>query len=555
MPLAELKQVQRYIINVYHGPTDRGEDAVKIEVTGYNKRTIANIRITHHREHDLTFDAGGYRSAVMSESLIEQEGTPFTSPLFKEANQFISKLTAAERDELYKLYARAEMLFNDESYYEEDELNGRTVFQTLGHIVQGIYKIIKLEDLEAYIRGNKSLVIPPELSNSYETEDKVTELYKKRTFKLDEYITLLAVALGYRFVLPIWGKTVVLAERIMGKGNKEVEAFKLLRGTELRKSYIFERLEEYFQANLSDLPVVMSSVMDFVEYDSIPLRIIGIVSVRKLAVVSLSYENEREDHLMRVIFNYGKNKAEPQNEFEGIPIIDKRERGAKQDDNASVWTMFKMKSSISMGVLEVNEQYINKYIKAATRIEPDIDPERVELCVSTAIAIKDFRTSDYQKGLIAWVMSIVQPGNMVWNFDRHHLQIAAGIATAVVWHWDLPEVAILLTAGLIPADPDEFRSTESKRRISDENAQMLESISPYTLSEDSRRDIGHLTNAGIRGIENMVIHFNKEEWKPNCPKELAALINRADLSDRFDAPPNLRDQLAKLLIKISEPRG
>lgn len=518
---------------------------MQFEVSKFNKRSFSAVTITHGDEPELVFNTVGYRSTRSAASIVADDENKVD--LFTEVNDFINKLTKVEQNTLYEIYARVESMFQDLMLQPGDKDSG-LLEKLLRKEVENIYEIVKFEDLRDYVVCNSRLKLPPELFDDYRTTDKITPLYKEKTYLLREYTDLLAMTLGLRFMIPIWGPYLPIVQEEVGKHMKEYEAYRLLSTSRLFKCPAFDRLEVYIRANLENEEEKIAPRFAFLSTEEIPTYLIAISAVRKLSIAPLSVEEQRQHHLMRIVFNYAMNRHDQLPQQLGMSIIKKSSGETGVDDNSSVWCMHKMKENISRGDLEIIQTYLSDYQANAKYIVPEIQPERVELCVKQCLSLQ-IHPRVSQKYLAAWTLSPVVVGSVVEIYDHHNLMVLMGTAQAVLWAWGFEELAILLTATPIELEEDEFRTSEGRYKISQNALAELDAIYPYKLRESRFIPGGSSTNAGVRGIDLMVSDFN-QEWKPNCNLELAKSFERCDVTRRINPSPNIRNQIADLLIRL-----
>lgn len=538
---------------------------MELRIASYTKRSFSMVSV-HHGDHpELVFNAGGYSNA--KPGAVKQDDTAELGErveLFEEINEFISKLSKADQDKLYQCYVRIDQAFGlVGSLGEGRKGGGNELNELLSEAMKDIYDIVEFEDLRDYILTNRKIKLPPELSDEYETTDKITPLYIQRTYRKGEYIDLLANALGMRLMVPVWGSYMPISGKEDRIAMKEYSAFKLLErskifyqptyaelGPNKRRMPVFERLETYIRANLSEGEYELEVAFKHLSSERVPEYLTALALCRKISVAPLSVETEKQ-HLMKIVYNYccGNNTRLPA--AFGGRIKPKTDSEAPSDDNGSVLCIYKMKEQVSAGDLVMVQMYIMRYLKSAEAIDQDIDLEMVENCVSQSRMLGEFDPIDSQIALCLWVMSTVVPGCMIEMLDRETLLTAMGTAQAILWHWDLPQLAILLTAALIPLEEDEVVAGIPRTPISNANMDMLNAIYPYSMPESKRNEYMS-NNPGVRGIEDMATQFFKNEWTPQCNKKLAASYYRSDKTRRIEVSPDIRDQIATLLIRLNE---
>ena len=526
---------------------------MKIDVAVYGKLVFQSISVTHDGEPELIFDGGGYRTTRMVQMSGRNYDEGIDSGLFVEVNEFIQRLDESKQLRLYECYIRAESILQSFENIGSDSIStsALNLEESLKEIIKDIYDIVLFDDLLDYVKGNTALKIPIELSDEYQTDDKITSAYIDKTYTLSEYIDLMAAVLGLRFMIPIWGPYLKLADNLNGKAMKEYHTFDLMRTSKLYNSRAFERMGIYIRANISSTDRTMASILHFLSSEEIPTYAIAITVVRKLSIAPISADTDKH-HLMRILFSYATNKIKSLDRTLEPGLDDKVNRGIFVDDNSSVFCLFKMKEQISTGEKVYIQTYIERYSVAAKAIAEDIPDELVETCVKNTLAIKDWGPSEVQKTLVSWVLSPVVTGSTIPLLNYRTLMIAMGISQAVLLHWGLVEIALVLTAKPAPKDPNEFKAIGGKKGLSEETLDKLSEIYPYELFLDKKVAGGWSGNVGVRGIELFHEQIAKEDWIPQVPKRILNLHPEAKYAGVIEPSPELREQLAELLFNLHD---
>lgn len=527
---------------------------MELSILSYTKKSFSMVQVSHAGEAELIFNAGGYANTKPG-ALVADDTAEFGQrvELFAEVNEFISRMSKQQQDDLYECYARLESVYSTFSNADGSGLTAKYTIvdldDSLADIIADIFKVVKLADVRDYIVGNRRIKLPAELSDEYVTNDKITPLYMERTYRKSEYIDLTAVALALRFIIPVWGNYLPISKVETNSDMKEYNGYKLLDKSELYTCAALKRLEVYIRANLVEAEYELNTVFKFLSSEEVPVYLMALALIRKLSIAPLSAENDK-DHLMKIVYNYvcGNNNRMP-NSFGGN-IKPKTDNEGLSDDNGSVWCIYKMKEQISTGDLMIMQVYITDYLTAGKHIEPELSNTRLEQCVKMTGNLADFDPTPAQLALCIQVMSTVIAGCVVEMFDRKTLMIAMGISQAVLWEWNFPQLAILLTGKIIPMEEDEIPQVLARHKISQTNREKLEAIYPYKLPETKRSDNVMSTNPGIRGVEEIASELFISTWKPRCPKPLAHSYQRCDISGEVIVSADIRDQVAELLIKL-----
>lgn len=555
---------------------------MELVITGYTKSSFSLVSVRHNNEEELVFNAKGYSNAkpgAMKED--ETSATGQRVSLFDEINEFISRLPKADQEKIYQSYQRIDSTFSEFGKTTsanvagvEQISNSRMLSDLLADAIKEIYDIVLFEDLREYVITNRKLKIPPDLMDSYTTSDKVTPRYMQRTYLRDEYIDLVSVALGLRLMIPVWGSFLPISGKEDRISMKELNAYHLLAKSKIYRATgvisptsrwfgerltedetnltVFSRLETYLAANLKEEEYELAVSFKHLSSEEVPEYLMAQGLVRKAAVAPLSVEYG-EQHMMKIIFNYCCSNNNRKPTVFGGNIKQKVDVETALDDNSSVLCVYKMKEQVSAGDLMICQKYVMRYLNAARTIEPNLSDERIEACVKSAMSIDRFIPTESQTTLCVWIMSTVIAGCVVEIYDRKEpLLVSMAIAQAVLWEWDLPQLAILLTARKIPLGEGEQLSFVPRTPVSDPNQALLGVVNPYEYTDNRGSDITMSPNTAIRGIERVSQEFFKSEWEPRCCKELAASYYRSDKTRRVEVSPDFRDQVAQLLIKLSE---
>jgi len=522
-----------------------------LRIATYTVRSFSIVEARHANEVELVFNTAGYTSTKPGAIKRDDDSELGTKiELFEEINALIASLPQESQDALYEEYARLDSVFTGFHVIGATGISAmKQLKEDLSNIIKAIYDIVPFSAFRDYIVNSPNIRLPIELADTYITTDKVTPLYKERTYLRPEYIDLNAYALGLRLMIPIWGGYLPIAETEHGK-MKEYDAFKLLYGSALMDTPVFDRLERYLAANLDASKYELSVVSKFLSADEVPGFLASFALIRKVSVAPLSAVSDK-DHLMKIIYNYvigDKNRIPP---AFASNIRDKKPEDSSSEGNESVWGIFKMKAKISTGDLCIIEEYIEKYSRAAKKIAPTLSDERIEMCVQNALSLHNFDPSYGQEWLVMQVCSTIIVGTAIELMDRTPGLIAAGIVQAVLWEWDLPQLAILTTARVAKLKEGEIIQPMRRLPIAPALLEQFEVIYPYRTPEPKRGDPIQSTNTGVIDVEKHAAHFYRHDWVPQCPVELAKSYYRSDKTRRIEVTGDLNSQLGQMLVNIN----
>lgn len=521
---------------------------MEFAIATYTERSFSAVSLAREpgTAGELFFPTGGYSTTRPNASVKDDDDLGTQLDLFAEINQFMQQfLSDAQKDSLFAHYEKLEGYFGQTN---PKDLNVDDLTRAITREVNGIFNIVRFDQLRDYIVTNPKIRLPQELSDDYVTEDKITPTYRSLTYRLQEYIDLLAIALGLRLMIPIWGFYLPLSAKADSVNMKEFNSYQLIMGSKFYKSPAFNRLDEYVRTNLKETAYDINSALNFMSSEEIPTYLLALAVIRKLSIAPISIERER-DHLMKILYNYIDGRFDRMATEFKQQVAEKKGNSGPIEDNSSVWSMYKMKEAITAGELVIIQHYVNDFHGCAAAIDPSYNMTHLEMCVEHIRGIEGFDPTRAQKGLAAWIMSIVIPGVVIDIFDMETLKHNMAVAQSILWDWGYLDLALMLTAR---KDPTAIMSEISKAKVSEKNREMLDVINPYQLPEPKKEDQLHIPNSAVRGVEEVVKEFVRADWLVDCHRQLAFEHNRADLSEFLEIAPSVRNRLAELLVRLND---
>lgn len=521
---------------------------MEFKISTYTERSFSAVSLTREpgTEGELFFPTGGYSTARPNASVREDDEIGSHLDMFAEINQFLQKyLSEDQKDQLFLHYEKLEGIFTQSN---PKDCNVDDLTRAITREVNGIYNIVKFDQLREFIVTNPKIRLPQELSDDYVTEDKITPTYRSLTYRLQEYIDLVAVALGLRLMIPIWGFYLPIAGKESNINMKEFTSYQLIMNSKFYKIPAFTRLDVYVRANLKETTYDITAALNFMSSEEIPTYLLALAVIRKLSIAPLSIERER-DHLMKILYNYIDGRFDRMATEFKQQVAEKKSGAGPVEDNSSVWSMYKMKEAITAGELTLIQLYVNEYHTCAAAIDPNYQPERLAASIAHIQTIEDFNPTRAQKGLAAWIMSTVIAGVVIDMFDMETLKNNMAVAQTILWEWGFLDLAIMLTAR---KDTSAITTELSKAKVSQGHRDVLDVINPYMMPDPKRDDQLFIGNSAVRGIEEIIKEFMRSDWFIDCPKQLAVEYNRADLSEYLDISPSVRNRLAEILIRLND---
>lgn len=506
---------------------------MKITVEDLSQKGINVIRFTRGRE-SVKWATAGYNSASI----------PDRELLFHDLNLFVEvALTPDKQQALWDAYMKARHIF-------DNVFDQRQMTLELMEVTQAIYEIVLYPDVRSYVYRSGNVHFPANLKEDYTQSDIRSRNYVQRTYLKEEYIDLVILTLGLRFMVPIWGEYVSRITTRSGNEFKESTAYDLIHGSAIDKWEAMERLRAYVDAQIDDTNASLSQLMGALSSVEIPKHLTGLAVVRKLAVSPLNPKSD-SDNLIKILYNFVTGTfSRLDTRFGGNIGAKKLVKENAEDDNSSVWDMYKINQDVSDGDKIIMEVFTENVDRMAKHVLPDIDLNRVHRCLAITSKLDDLTINRHHVVLTQWIMGKVISPKGVQTLPKSALLRCMAVTQAVLWEWGFVELALLCTAAKLQSEAEMFTMVEARSKVSKDNVARLNQIYPYWRRETRRQDLNKRSNVAVKAIDTLCEDLNRCEWIPNAPKQLLEEHGNLAVTKRWVVSGNIKNQLAELIIKI-----
>lgn len=514
---------------------------MQINVHDKSGKGITSISVSHGPD-TIYLSAGSYHSAA----IINRD------ELFKETNEFLASIPADSQDKLWDVYVRVRDLLST-----EDLNSSFFVRSEIERAVCDIYKVITYQVLRDYVDG-AHIQIPADVSDRFEEYSERGRNYRERTYIKSDYIDMVALALGLRFVVPVWGVYVQIVAGVNGNAYKESEAMKLIEKAGLGEWPPYIRMNEYIEASV-DKDTTMTMVMAGLSSEEVPRLLMAMALVRKISIGPLSTTSER-DSLARSLFNYVTfTHLRMDGRFQSVTGIvhAKRHRNLDKgdEDNSSVWDDMAQTTEITEGDRQVIDVYSEGVENILKRTKCDVAIARVQQCISICSRRELRPIEPFQKAMIYWVIRSISPEAREILMKTTGFRLM-GIAQAVLDHWGFHELALLISAEeYISEDGDVFMPSEPRNKITKQQLEVLDAQYPYYRQETKRPDPGKRNNVAVTAIDMVVDWMSGRAWKPHAPRDLVERIPMLPQLGHFYISGDIKRQLADMVIHVNNTQG
>lgn len=496
------------------------------------RRSGIELLILKHKEETIHWPVPGYKTA----------GIPHRERLFDDFNSLVEKLPENHQEAIWALYKEARDVLNQVTDLP-------ALFAELSKIVAQIYDIVDYETVRRYVYVSGNIQLPHNLKTAYGDGDIV-----ERTYLKDDYIGMVILALGMRFMVPIWGEYLSIVSERTGSEFKEKSVYDLIKRSNLFRWQPLERLNEYVAATVGDLDSSLSTLLGGLSSVEIPQYMLALGVVRKLAIGPVSAYTD-DDNLIRSFYNFvDGNSKRLDVRFAGNIAPKKPLHEGADDDNSSVWDMYKINQGVSDGDKVLIEVFTEDVDNMISRIHPDMeDMEKLELCMSTMTKLHNIDVEYHHVVFTQWVLAKVLPPKGVQSLNKKSLLRCMAVVQAVLWDWGFHELALLMGAQRIKNDrSDMFIGLDGRNRVHRDLVEKLNETHPYYRRRSRKVDPNKRENIVVKAIDTVCDSFVRDEWRINAPEALMNAHGHTQITRVMTISGDIKNQMAKLVLHINQ---
>lgn len=504
---------------------------MKFEVAELSSKGIQAMSVEYKGEKVL-FNTPSYKTASITAR----------DELFEHTNIFLKKLNESDRKELFGLYAQARDILKISA-------SATIMLADITEIIKRIYQIIKYDDVRHYVyRGD--IRFPAHLKTEYTENDLRTRNYQIRTYLRDEYIDLVVLVMGLRFMLPIWGDLTEAIKKQHGNLVKEHLVVKELRKTEIANWPPYDRLSKFVDHTVDENKIGLSVMFGCLSTSEVPEHLTALSLVRKLAPATLDPRVDA-DNLIKIVFNYITHTNDRMdNRFGGKVSARMVIRENAEEDNSSVWDAHQINQEIPHGDQETIDVFTENVEMMAKRLYEDIDMEKVWLCVNKLKPTEDIGEYYHQIPMVMWVMGKIISPDGFEGLLHEAIYRCMAVTQAYLWQQGFIELAVLMTASKNLTE-EEFNPIDLGK-VDKLNVEKLNALYPYWRQETGRIQQGKRTNVAINAINKVAKEINTCEWISNAPEQLNRDFDALASDRTWLISGDVRNQFAKLLLHLFE---
>ena len=463
--------------------------------------------------------------------------------VFNDINGFIAKQHAFNQQQIWDIYVKIhECLLTPSS-------NTQTI-TNLQNLIADLYQHFDFAAVEHYVKFYCNVFIPDTVKDQHSLEDN----NPSRTYLKTEFIQLAAFTVMLRPMIPIWGEFIRTMASSIAALNKDLTAYRLLSKTQIHHGLVAERLKAYVSAHLGNEEMPAAVILfTGLPSDRIPEWMMSIIIIRRMVISQVTSNTGEIGNLISNIYGYLRNCLRDI-ETRHSQIRDKRRDDAKEDETErSLSEDTRVKEALTPGNLQVIEIHAEDCLRLALEMDPTVPPEYVERCLSLSNSVLNVSITQTSPQIIiaAWMVKSI-PSLSVFTLDKKYAINVIIAAQAVLFHWDLPTLALLITA--TPSDNvSEGVMVGSGRsvKIHPDLVEILTQQYPYPMVEQGNYS---KTNYACSEILTINRDISLREWNVSVPPGFEKVCEKLHYprTRTMHAPHDLPDHLAKMVIRINQ---
>lgn len=490
--------------------------------------------LVEHADKSLLFDLGCYnKNNLIGDSNVTEH-----------INAYWQSIPAYRQEKIYEIYAHIRSVF-------EDVYSTSPLCVALIPLVKNLYAEHDLEEIERWMVYHTDVKIPSKFDEEYVHSDE-RPFSREKTYTRPDYTKLVALTLGLRIMVPVWGEFIYRTRAETGTDFKEYQAYTLLAQTKINESPAVEKLRTYIESNIQADKSAASVIVGGVGSEDYATWILGSLLVRRLSVGDIR-GNEVNTNLVVTIHNdlVAKNNRSGGGSF-GDPILSKVfESDQEGDQGVSRLENFKIKAEHSVGDISTIEHYMANHIQVAQTLMPGIDLNLLAEFVEHSKALQSEAIWPCQTAIAQWVLAPVVSPRGMYHLDKVTTIKALAITQTWLWQNDHKKLAVLVTA--IASDSGAMMmqgGLGSMARIGREQMEELEVLFPYKKISGKRKNTIP-PNQAVTAIDVVAQNLNARDWILTAPAWCTREIIGSEHHTRYSCPHDIKIALAKLVIECA----
>lgn len=491
-----------------------------------------HMRIEHDDKPPIT----AYFKDFTRATFVYAKDGSFNDP-FNEINQFIvDNLDIKKQEEIYNAYKR---IFEEIALVDVDVDILITALQKEFKI---IYNHINIQAIHDYLERKDMFNIPPNIQVEF-----TGEYEKDRTFNVGKYKGLIALAIGGRMAIPVWGEFIPLYKGSIGTNRIPIPLMKMLIGTSILESSQFKEFEIYSNSTVdagSHKPELIAA--GFGTEFNVTINLAG--NFVKRVAVGL---NQTSSKLANNIFNFTSNRG-AYNVSTGDDLVWSKIDIAGEEEKSKV-EKYAIRERISQGDISMIEYYLSNCRVLMQGVDPSIPRKDMHIAKAMKLAKHldkiNFIPSEINIRITQWVLAFVLPPRTLLYADFKYQRRAISCVAMLLRYWGFHRLALLpISMESISADGFIISHEVVRKPMPQHVIDGLNEFYPL-MTEDKA-----VPNMAIQSINEFYSLLNNTTFKLAGNDEFMAFAVMERIINKHlchSVKPETPVELAHLMIKVN----
>lgn len=484
--------------------------------------------VIEHDGQETRWDIGGFKRTPVAKTQDE----------FDYINQYCAYLSHRRQGDIFEKLVNVHVVFKGFGDFNLKQ-------QRLTKAVTELFGIIDEDHIMDWIKNVSGIPIATNLKERYSEHDKDPH----KTYLRHEYYGLVMLMITLRFMTGIWGEYLYHNHKKVGTNFKEYTALRLLDKTWLYSCDSTVRLRQYVEAWIKQNNKSEAAVMGGVSSFELPIFVLATIMVRKLTTGSMDADLDNGGIVVNIYRGLMTVLNDLAGKFSALSDKTAHIKDSRGDDqsNWSTCELYKIIQPMSSGQIVTISHFVKRPWALANMIDPTLPKHILEECLDNIFSLPNYSVEQHTALLAQWTLSPTVPCRIFYQLSKKHVMQLVALAQALLWHWDFPDLALLITT---QADRTRLvtgaQAHRVKKRVRNDPMVELDAKYPYHKPNKIKpRD----NNPAHQAISLFKEDLRSCWLQHNPPLFMEDYAEEVEIDDRGSlAPDDLSTQLAELLV-------
>jgi hypothetical protein len=502
---------------------------------------MRNVFRIEHKQEVLEWNAGFYK--------------PGSFDLFEHINEFIAGMPMADQDLMFDIYKDISAKFD----VSNDVVWIMTELVTLSTMLLDMIDLTKLRTFLVF----RGIHIPPSIPEHY-VEDIRRPKSQEKTYTQPDYKDLLALTVGTRVMLPIWGRFIDTTKGEAGSQFKEINALQLIGRSAIYRSPAMTKLQSYISHNVPQNRQIdgqrrqvnwQTIVINGMGRDKFDFWVLAQTLIRKIAITDIrDFSFSTNANLISFIYSFISSKlknVEPSSRTDTVQYKEVARSGENSGggdaegsyfENILVQTTYSSGDIFSIRFFCSRPELLYAHFCKNHKLIPDYGLLNTFLAHANwldTVAI----TRDLVNIAKVILCESVHPKGLQHVIKKEIINVLA-VAQTACWQMGFKSIAVALTSRVKDETGGEYIRTRTDMLVLNE----LDASFPHRKYVGRDRTV----NVAANWIDYLDKALTPKSWSTNLPTTVIGDTISGQDSDRYLLPVDFKFQLGRLLIQLDK---